>query len=1436
MKSPPVRYRVNVRFVAVLLAVVAVAGGGLYAVHKRQAGRQTAVFLEQADAAEAAGDADKAADYLGRYLVNAPGDHAARGRLGLLLVKQASAQGSGKGMQRAYLVLDEAVRGLPDRTDLRRKAAEVALLFPDLLGDAQMHLDKLIQADPADGRLEALAAVGLVKQADYARAVERLERAVQKTPDLFDATLDRAVLLRDRLGRGEEADKLVEAMAAANPRSAPAQLAAAEYWRESTRRDRAERQAAAVAAARTAAPDDPAVAAAAAREARAAAGRPDGVAGLAAAQAGLAAAIDRLSVGVTRVEPAELAKLDPDARLRRAQLAALFTEAVETAVVAAGLPGAAGPAGDRLAAAEAVARRGADLMPEAFDLQVALVGVLVGRQQSDAAGRELDRLEKLRPADPRLAYFRGRLLIARGEWREAAGVLDGVVSAADPTGDLGARAALLAGGCWDKLGGSDRRLAAYRRAAAADPRSPVWAEANLRLAAVLTETDQLAEATRVYEKLRAAKVAEAALPLARLLTVDTLQRPAVGRDWGRVEAVLQDVPDGPGAAVLRAELEVYKGDPAAARARLAAAAAKYPDDPVVSLARAELEAGDPAKAKELLAAFEAKHGRTVDLRLLEARLAAKPGADVRATVERAVAGAERLPPEEARRLLRGLKALVPSAAGGPAPALGAVAERLAPNDLVALSIRLDEALARKDLAAADALVDQMRAADGADGPAAKAARAAVLIARAEGGDKAGLAEAEELLAAVQGLRPGSPRPVAARGRVADLRGDRAVAVARYREAVDAGDRQPQVLVRLVELYYHQGQFRDAQEVLGKLTQTGRAAGGLMVAELAARSGDTARALEAAAQAVPEDSTDPNRLLWLAYLRQAAKAPADQIERPIRRAVQLAPADPAMRSALVQHLVATGRKAEAVEAVKAAEREVRGPNRAVGLAECYTMTGEVGKAVELYAAAAADPAATPLTLRLAADFLLRANAPDKAEAISRRLLAAPAASAEDKQAATRMLAVLATARQDYASSRGELERLGLLDRGQPTRLTGAETPAELRTRAEALGVQPDARLRRAAAEALEALDQRQPLTPDAEFLLARLYMGVGDWAKARPRLARLAFAADANLFHTAVYGAGLLRFDGDAAEARRCLEVLQKAQPDTPRTVELHAAVLDAEGKPAEAAAAALKFAGDDPARAGVAAAVLDRLGLGDRAEPLVRKLAADPKRPQAALALAAFLGRQGKTRDALGVLRDRGAKLPPVLLAQVGVEVLYNAPAVDPADVRAVEGMLEAAKAAGAKPADLLTLTGVLRMAEGKYPEAVAAYREVVGRGGPPDPVALNNLGYLLAVHAGRPDEGLELVRQAKRAAGPQGWILDTEAVVLTRKGEADKAVELLAEVVRDTAEPAALVHLAQAYRAAGNTAAADEVTRQARRRKVRAIDLPPPERAGLREVLAGRG
>ena len=118
------RYRINLRFLAIAGVVVGVLATGTHILHERQQGNQAAVLKEQADAAEARGEQPKAASYLRRYLATVPTDHEARARLGLMLSRTAQ---SPTEHYQAYLVLDEALRSLPDRRDVRRRAAEVAL-------------------------------------------------------------------------------------------------------------------------------------------------------------------------------------------------------------------------------------------------------------------------------------------------------------------------------------------------------------------------------------------------------------------------------------------------------------------------------------------------------------------------------------------------------------------------------------------------------------------------------------------------------------------------------------------------------------------------------------------------------------------------------------------------------------------------------------------------------------------------------------------------------------------------------------------------------------------------------------------------------------------------------------------------------------------------------------------------------------------------------------------------------------------------------------------------------------------------------------------------------------------------------------------------------------------------------------------------------------
>src|SRR5690242_5664268 len=83
------RRRLDFKFLACLLAAVAVAAVGVHFLHAFQVHRNAHSLLQQADRAGEQGNPEKAAEYLRRYLVYAPGDTDARAKYGLTLAKAA---------------------------------------------------------------------------------------------------------------------------------------------------------------------------------------------------------------------------------------------------------------------------------------------------------------------------------------------------------------------------------------------------------------------------------------------------------------------------------------------------------------------------------------------------------------------------------------------------------------------------------------------------------------------------------------------------------------------------------------------------------------------------------------------------------------------------------------------------------------------------------------------------------------------------------------------------------------------------------------------------------------------------------------------------------------------------------------------------------------------------------------------------------------------------------------------------------------------------------------------------------------------------------------------------------------------------------------------------------------------------------------------------
>jgi predicted Zn-dependent protease len=471
-----------------------------------------------------------------------------------------------------------------------------------------------------------------------------------------------------------------------------------------------------------------------------------------------------------------------------------------------------------------------------------------------------------------------------------------------------------------------------------------------------------------------------------------------------------------------------------------------------------------------------------------------------------------------------------------------------------------------------------------------------------------------------------------------------------------------------------------------------------------------------------------------------------------------------------------------------------------------------------------------TLRAAATFYFRSNDPKRARELCERVLAMKELELEEKQFAVQILSVIVTTQHDYQTSRRLLEEIGVLERGLSTKLTGLESSEQLRARAVALAVQPDSKLRREAISSLESIELRQPLTIDDQFFLARLYVSVGDWKIARQRLTAIARGKADNLYYLAYYGSAVLHHDGDVVEARRIYDVLKQKQPNATYTIAIQSRILEAEGKSDEAAEVLKNYARLQPQRLEFAAGLLERIGLGDRAEELYRKLASDPTRPTAVMTLASYLGREGRSSDALAVLRSLAKTVPVQVLAAAAVEVLYNASQPEPGLIREIEGLIQASGPTS-KDYDPRKLTAIVRMVEGRHIEAITLYREVVA-GGSADAMTLNNLGYLLATEDKQFEEGLEYVRKAQKLAGPISTLRDTEAVILMRMGKPREAVALLTEVTKESGEASMYFHLAQAHTALNNVNAATAAIEQARRLKIRHRDVPPSERVELSRVL----
>jgi tetratricopeptide (TPR) repeat protein len=1430
--------RINLRFLLYLTAACLVSAACIHFVHGFQVRRNAGFLLRAADQAVEEKEQQKALDYLARYLALMPGKEPdVQEKYALLLAPDEKTATTPRALMRSFYVLEKVVRENPDRAKARRRLVEVAMRVGDFSG-ASVHLAELLKAG-TDAELMRLQARCQEELGEYKLAcktyTEVLARPATKPEDyvrlaeLLSGDHKREAMPEKKRDSEieAEADKIIDAMLHEHGASFQAHLASALYLKKhylQTAPDK-ERQKARelhLELARALAPDEADVILSFAE-----------------------LLLERQSPAQSRAELERgIAKYADDWRLYRA-LSRLEVAENKTEPAIAAL------------------RQGLVKLPKQIDLLWNLTLLLIQKGDHEEVPALIGRLSQAGFPATELDYLKARLLVNTQEWAEAIRVLERInpllMSRSKGKHDwfelsLLQESNLMLANCYERLGDPEQAATAYNRILTREPNSVVG---RLGLARALWAADHLDAAWREYNQLMQMASAPSAAWVegARVLFASNLKRK--NSNWSEVNRVLSQAEKLQLAPVevrlLRAEVLTARKQYDEARKQLAAATENPKERPAeiwIGLANLEYRQGRTEAALALLDEAGQQLGDHLELRLARCRYwMLRGGPEAVRAVDELSRGLEKFKPEEQRVLLSNLAdAYLQLGRTERARDLWqqVTSRPENKNDLRSRLALFDLALRSGDSAAMSAPIAALKAIEGEDGTLWRYGRAVQLVHQAETlRDHAPLVEASELLQAVAKRRTTWGRVPLVQAQIHDLRGQVGAAIAKYRQAVQLGERNPATLKRLATLLANQGRLDEADEMIRNLQDLGGNLGDLnrLAAELALNRQDPNRALRLAEQTVPLDTKTHRDLIWLGELQRAAGKKAEA-EKTLRNAVRLAPEEPDTWTALVFHLIQVGQKDQAELAKREAEGKLP-KERQPALAPCYEVLGQTKRAQELYEAARTAQPLDSLPLQRLAYFHLRQNDHEKARQYLEQLIGLKNASPAQAAEAKRVLALVMASRGDYQTRVKALQMVGILgeEAGKDRPESGGVTAADQRTKILILARADNPRQRREAISLLEELVRRQQITPQERLLLAQLCDSVGEWPKARAQLLLLVSSAAEALASAkegqaalrgqyldlvAMLAVGLVNHDA-LAEAQPWLAKLEEMEPKTLRTVGLRAQLLGKQGQAAEAAVELLGLAKADEKLIGPVAALLEKIGRARDAEALYQKYVQTSQKPEATLTLAVFFGRQHRIDDGLDLCERALPTCKPEHVSEAALRILYdNTPSAS--QCQRVAAWLEAAIPKSAKATELLNDLAAVRRLQRDYRGMIGIYQRILEQA-PNDTLTLNNLAWILTLGERKGPEALKAIERAIELDGPLVQWLDTRAVVYLTIGDTSRATKDLEEAISERPTPNRYFHLAQAYHQAKNRSAALDALQRAGRLGIREQDLDPLEHAAYRQL-----
>lgn len=1396
--------RINLRLLAYSLGALVLVTGGIVLVHYFQSGRIARALLRQADRSENAERLQETARFLSRYLEFVPEDTEQRARLGRLLADNFLALSHGQ-RQRALFVLEQVLARDPDRHSERCLIVRLALDM-ERYELVEGHLKILQEALPENAEVERLTGRWHEGRGEYAQAADWYRLAVSHDAHHVETYGRLAQLLRRRLDPAsqtdyaKEADQLMKDLVTRNDEDYHAHLVRWRYLKEWGNLDRPQKLEEAspdVARALQLAPSEAEVLLAAAELGR--------------ARHNLAAARNHLETGL---------KLHPkDFRFYQA-IALLELEAGRRDPAVANLQ-----EGARIVSGQ-----------NRFYLLWDLTNLLLDGGDIGQAAKAIDQVRDSQPTPGAVDFLQARLHMVKSQWAEAAQVFEHVRPLLEVSPELIEQVDLQLGQCYERLNEPAAQLAACGRVLARNPESLPARLGMAKAQAALGAGDEALEQYRQLMKLPGAPPT-GWIEVARLSIGRNLQTRK--GDWREVEQALslaeKTKPDAVEIPLLRAESLAAQGQLDRAREILVQARDRRPAQVEFWTALAALadRQGKPDEVVRILNEAEKQAGDQVELRLVWARWSADHADDKRGPpLSKLCDGVEKFQAPDQARLLRGLASA--QYRRGDLKEARRLWTRLAQQPACAhdLELRLvlfELALQAKDQRAMEQIQSEIQQIEAGAGPVGRLCEATRLIQMAKEGKVSGeyvsgessetsqpslLAKAQTLLESAAAQRPTWPALPLARADIEEFQGNPEKAIYHYRRAVELGERNPRVLHRLVDLLVQQHRVEEADQEIRKLQKQGPLSGDLqrLAVAVSLQSQDSARAAGMALRAVNENSTDYRDYLWLGQVLAAAgsaQRSADDAEKQFRRAVELAPQVPEPWLALVQYLAGTQRRPDAEKVITQARLQLPVELRALTLAACYESVGRIDQAGEEYQLARKAQPNNPAVLKAVGAFYVRIGRTTEAEPVLRHILN-EATKSEESHWAGHQLALVLAHRSEY---REALALLGLeFDKSgniQDPRASIARAASDdLRMRARILALLDSRSSRERAIAYLDELGRKQTLTPDDQFLLARLYEANGSLEKARNTIRGLASSFNTNPAYLAYYARCLLNHH-DLDDADRFIDQLEqqekihKVGPGALGSTELRVQLLESRGQSQKALA------------------LLETQARAPGAEPSV------------SIMLISSLARQKRWADALDIADRAWDTCPPEAIGGMSVALLHCTRPSEEACAR-TERRLRAAMQANPKSADLaLQLADLLEIRD-RFDEAEVLYRQIVSEHGR-NIMALNNLAWLLALKATNREESLGHINRAIEVAGPLPHLLDTRALVyltLDQSGPAVADLELALAESPNSPNAFRYFHLARAYRLAGNTEAASQAFRRAAECGLEIEQLHPVERLAYRQMV----